>query len=127
MAINTLKGVKEIDGHKVMTNLVRPLNEKGEIDWYAFDIMRKEYSICVDNEQDMISFKMMTKPASEGGSGCQLTTLIETALIMIKYLDKKFPCEENRQTINNLVLALEWQVHRTTNREIRGVEGFDKA
>lgn len=128
MAINTLKDVREIDGHKVMTDQDRPrLPKYGHIDWCEFDKMREEYPICIDHEKDMISFKMMTKPASEGGKGCQFTTLIETALIMIKNLDLKYTCVESVATIANLESALGWQVHRTTNREIRGVEGFDKA
>lgn len=124
MAINTLKGVSEIDGHEVFE--LSENDETGDCYESQKEFLLK-FPILVDHEDDIIAFKMMTKPASEGGRGCQFTTLIETALIMLKHLDEKFPCEENRQTINNLALAIEWQHHRTTNRESRGVEGFDKA
>lgn len=127
MALETLKGIKEIDGNGVMTNHERPLDENGNVHWEDFDEMRRsDFPICIDHEKDMISFKMMTSPVSEGGSGCQLTTLIETSLIMITYLNVKFPCRENAITITKLEEALMWQKHRTVNREIRGVEGFNK-
>lgn len=127
MAINTLKGVEKIDGHQVMTNGDRPQNKDGSIAWDLFDKMRDVMPVCVDHEKDMISFKMMTKPVSEGGSGCQLTTLIKASLIMINSLNDKFPCRENAITITKLEEALLWQRHRTVNREARGVEGLNEA
>jgi len=69
---------------------------------------------------------MMTDPASKGGSGCQFTDLIETALIMVKYLNEKFPCRENAITITKLEESLMWQEKRTTDRISREVEGKDE-
>jgi len=126
MALGTMKGVKEVDGHKVMTNEDRPLDKDGNVDWEAFDKMREEFPICIDHEKDMISFKMMTSPVSEGGSGCQLTTLTNTSLIMLSYLNAKFPCRENSISVTKLEEFLMWQKKRTENRKARGVEGFNK-
>ena len=68
---------------------------------------------------------MLTKPASEGGdlNRCQLTDLITAGLIMLKYLNKDYPCEENGQSIYHLEHALMWQEKRTKDRVERGVEG----
>lgn len=134
MTMNTLKGVKEIDGHKVvvMDDLKElypeKFNESGQMDykWFESEI-RPNHDIYIRHDVDSLSFKMMTEPVSKGGSGCQLTTLIETSLIMLKYLNDKFPCRENAITITKLEEALMWQKHRTVNREIRGVEGLNEA
>lgn len=122
--INSIKGftLSRI-GTQVMSNADRPLTNDGNVDWEAFDRMREDFPICVDHEADMISFKMMTKPESEGGSGAQLTDLIEVALHQLKYFNSKFPCKENACTITHLEEALMWQRERTYNRVVRGVEG----
>lgn len=123
--INTLKYIKEINGKKVMTNSERPKTASGEVDWDAFVEMRESHPICIDHEKDMISFKMLTKPASEGGNleNAQLTELVSTAKVMLEYLNAKFPCRENAMTITKLDEALMWQEARTKNRVARGVEG----
>lgn len=126
MAINTLKDVKEIDGNKVMTNLDRPLDDKGNVDWNAFDELRKTKHICVDHETNMISFKMMVEPASKGGSGCQLTSLVETAVIMLEYFNGKLPCPQNDKTILYWKSGLNCQKERIRDREKRNVEGKDE-
>ena len=127
--INSLKGVTEINGKRVMTNEERPLLPGGSVDWEKFDRMREEFPICIDHEKDMISFKMLTKAASEGGNlaNAQLTELIATAKMMLEYLDDKFPCDENYHTIFHLDEALKRQEERTANREARGVEGKNEA
>lgn len=124
MAINTLKGVEKIDRHKVFE--LSENDETGDCYESQKEFLLK-FPILVDHEDDIIAFKMMTEPVSKGGSGCQLTTLIETALIMIKHLNEKFPCDENGVTIRSLRTALEWQKKRTENRETRGVEGLNEA
>lgn len=87
--MNTLKDLKEINGTKIMTDDNRPLKEDGTIDWEAFDEMRDEYPICIDHKTDMISFKMMTKPAKEGGKGCQHVDLLAVGKHIIEYFLKK--------------------------------------
>lgn len=82
-------------------------------------------SIKLDHVKDEITFKMLTKPASEGGdlNRCQLTDLITVAREMLTYLNAKFPCEENKITLEHLRYALESQERRTKDRSSRGVEG----
>ncbi len=94
--------------------------------WFESDI-RPNYNIYVRHDVDSLSFTMMTKPASEGGKGCQATDLIEVAAHMISKLNEKFGCHENQQTLHNLRLALAFQKKRTANRVKRGVEGKDQA
>ena len=112
-------------GTKVLKD--RILFADASVNWEATDKAREESPIYFDHEADMISFKMMTKPASEGGKGCQFTDLIEVALHQLKYLNGKFPCRENDFTIIKLEEALMWQRERTINRIKREVEGKNEA
>jgi len=125
--MNSIKDFVSPSGTKIMTNIDRPIDTNtGEVDWKKFDEMREERPICFDHSTDMISFKVMTKPASEGGKGCQLTDLIEVALHQLKYFNKKFPCRENAISITKFEEGLMWQKKRTEDRIQRGVEGTDK-
>lgn len=133
MAINTLRGVKEIEGHKVcvMDELrekhPEKFNASGAMDykWFEKEI-RPNFDIFLRHDVDSLSFNMMTDPVELGGKGCQFTTLIQAALIMLKYLNDKFPCRENAITITKLQEALFWQESRTKDREARGVEGTNQ-
>ena len=130
--INTLKGVEEINGKKicVMDELrekyPEKFNESGAMDykWFESEI-RPNFNIYLRHDVDSLTFNMLTKPASEGGdlNKCQLTDLIATALIMLKYLNNKFPCRENAISITKLEESLMWQEKRTQDRKQRGVEG----
>lgn len=109
--INSLKGIGNVEGHIIHWGEISP-KDLG--------------NIVVDDENDLLSFKVMTKPASEGGEGCQWTALVATGLEILKNLNKKFPCRENALTITKLEEALMWQEKRTKDRVKRGVEGADK-
>lgn len=127
--ITSLFGMSRIGNVKVMSNKERPMKVQPHggavVDWNEFDKMREEFPICIDHDKDMISFKMLTKPAKEGGDlrNAQFTDLIATALKMLNYLNDKFPCKENSHTIANLESALDWQEVRTQDRQHRKVEG----
>lgn len=130
--INTLKDVKEINGKPicVMDDLrekyPEKFNESGSMDYKWFESeVRPNFNIFLRHDVDSLTFNMLTKPASEGGdlNRCQLTDLISTSLIMIKYLNDKFPCRENAITITKLEEALMWQEARTKDRKQRNVEG----
>lgn len=116
MALETLKGIKEIGGFKVLNT-----NE------YEKEI-RPNTFICVNDEKNSISFTIQNGPIKENGvNGCQVDTIIETARIMITNLNKKFPCDESFDAISNLDNALFHLKIRKQNRELRGVEGYNKA
>lgn len=120
MALKTLIGIEEIGGFKIV-------RKRGDLSWDEFDEKRKEFPINITEEKGMISFKVQDGPVKEVGvNGCQLTTLIETAKIMLEALNKKFPCRENSITITKLQEALMWQDERTSDRVRREVEGVSK-
>lgn len=93
--------------------------------WFEREI-RPFFNVYTRDDVDSLSFTMMTKPASEGGSGCQLTDLVEVALHQLKFFQAKFPCRENALTITRWEEGLMWQKKRTEDRVNRGVEGMDK-
>ena len=132
--INSLKDVEKIGDHEIVVmdelrdKYPEKFNESGAMDykWFESEI-RPNNHIFLRHDKDSLTFNMMTKPASEGGKGCQLTVLIVCAIKMLMYFDKKFPCYENKMTLESLHSALSWQKTRTDDRIARKVEGFDKA
>jgi len=133
--INTLKDVKAINGKPicVMDDLrekyPEKFNESGSMNYKWFEEnIRPNFNIFLRHDVDSLSFNMLTKPDSEGGNleRCQSVDLISTGLIMLKYLNNKFPCKENAITITKLEEALMWQNKRTEDRLLRGVEGENK-
>lgn len=131
MAMETLKGVETIDGYNVLVmdelreNNPDLFNEDGAMDWGYFEgNIRLNNFIYLRHDKNSISFTIQNGPIKENGvNGCQLTTLVEAALIMLKKLNEKFPCRENALTITKWEEGLLWQRERTRQRELRGVEG----
>lgn len=130
--INELRDVTEINGKKicVMDDLrelyPEKFNESGAMDykWFESEI-RPNFNIFLRHDVDSISFNMLSKPANEGGdlNRCQFNDLIETARLMLVYLNNKFPCRENAMTLTKLDEALMWNNLRTENRIKRNIEG----
>jgi len=127
MALETLKDVKQVGQFAVLQE--RPKKEDGSVDWALFDEQRKTAPIYVDNEVNMISFRIQKGPVKEFGvNGCQVDTLIEAAsLIIMGGMDKQFPCPEDHMQIFHLTAALMWSAKRRADGEARGVEGQSKA
>src|SRR3954468_22692157 len=99
MALETLQGIKEIGGFKVIvmddlrTLYPERFNESGAMDygWFEKDI-RPESFIYVRNDKNSLSFTIQNGPIGEVGvNGCQVDTVIETAKLIIEGLNKKFP------------------------------------
>ena len=122
--INTLKDLETINGKGILQERIYHGDNK-TIDWVATDKAREEKPIFIDHDVDMISFKMLTKPASEGGNLnlCQWSDLVTTGLEQLKYLNNKFPCKENAVAITHIETALLWNDKRTADRVKRNVEG----
>lgn len=117
MALETLKGVKEIGGFQV-------LQGPAGVDWSRLHELRETYPVYVDDDLNAITFKIQNGPIKEHGvNGCQVDTMIEAAKLIIEGLNKKFYCDENAEAITNLELALASLARRRANREKRGVEG----
>lgn len=131
MALETLKGVTEIGGFKVV--VMDELREKnpemfrpdGSMIYHLFDTQVRPHNfIYVRNDVNSISFNLQNGPVKEKGvNGCQVDTLIETAKVILEGLNKQFPCRENSLAVTKLDEALHWLQARTANREKRGVEG----
>lgn len=110
MALETLKGVKEINGVEI------------------FHASGQQYStdkfIIVEHDVKSITFFLQDGPIKEvGKNGCQVTDMIAVAKHIIEKLNEKFQCAENEQTLYHLKKALHFQHLRTAMREKRGVEG----
>ena len=131
MALETLKGLKEINGEKivVMDELREKhpdkFNDSGSMDyaWFEKEIRPNNF-IYVRNDVNSLSFTIQNGPIKEvGKNGCQVADVIAVAKHIIEQLNKNYPCRENAMTITKLDEALMWQDKRTKDRELRGVEG----
>lgn len=135
MALQTLKGTKEIGGFKVVImdelreQFPEKFNESGSMDWQWFEKdIRPNHFVHVRQDKNSLSFTIQNGPVKENGvNGCQVDTVIEAAKIIIERLNQDFPCRENAVAITKLDEALMWLAKRKADREKRGVEGFNKA
>ena len=121
MALETLQGIKEIGGFKIVRK------KPDDMTWDEFDKIRDKYPINITERMNTISFKIQNGPIKEVGvNGCQVDTLIEAAKIIIESLNKNFPCRENAIVITKLEEALLWSMKRKLDREKRNVEGTNQ-
>ena len=131
MTLETLKGVEEIGGFKavVMDELREKFPDKfepgGQMNWGWFEsTIRPNHFIDIRQDKNSLSFTLQDGPVLQNGvNGCQLTTLVEAALVILGGLHEKHPCDENIATIHAWRKGLDYQKRRTENRERRGVEG----
>lgn len=134
MALETLKGVKEIGGFKVVDmNTIKEekpemFRPDGSMIYHLFDTEIRPFNfIYVRHDVNSISFTLQNGPVKENGvNGCQVVTMIQAAKFIIEKLNEKFPCDENDATLAHLSKAIEWQEERTRNREKRNVEGTNQ-
>ncbi|MFM6929439.1 MAG: hypothetical protein ACKOX6_13305 [Bdellovibrio sp.] len=134
MALETLKGVKEINGEQiVIMDELRQLHpdrftETGAMDHVWFESAIRPYAfIYVRHDKNSLSFTLQNGPIKEvGKNGCQVSDIIAVARHMISELNQKFPCRENAMTITKLDEALQWQEERKKDRVKRNVEGTSK-
>lgn len=131
MALETLKGLKQIGTEKIIVmdelreQFPDKFNESGAMDyaWFEKDI-RPNAFIYVRNDKNSLSFTIQNGPIGEvGKNGCQVTDVIAVAKHIIEQLNAKFPCRENAMTVTKLDEALMWQQKRTQDRINRNVEG----
>lgn len=105
MALETLKGVKEIGGFPV-----------GKCEDDSF--------VQIIEDENAIAFKLQNGPIKEFGvNGCQVDTIIEAAKLILEGFNAKFPSAHNRNAIDDLADALMWLQRRKADRESRDVEG----
>ena len=136
MALETLKGVNEIDGFNVLNidQLAKENpdqwdaeNRRFNWDWFKANVYPKGNYIIVDDHKNSITFKIQNGPIKENGvNGCQVDTLIATAVTMIEKLNDNYPCKENGVCLYHLTAARRVLAERKKDREKRGVEGLNK-
>ena len=99
MALEALKGVKEIGGFKV--------NQFYE-DETIKAVLWNEH-IEIEHEYNSIKFTFQDGPIKENGvNGCQIVTLIHAAKMLLEKQNEKFPCKENKGMIECLRMAIYW-------------------
>ncbi len=95
----------------------------------ALQILSQQGQPYVDynSAENSIKFTVQNGPIKEvGENGCQIDTLIYTATVVIRDLNRQFPCRENSVAITKLEEAMMWLDKRTADREFRGVEGTNQ-
>ena len=89
-----------------------------------FSFIKKPF---VTVEGSKITFQIQDGPIKEFGvNGCQVDEMIRSARDIVAVFNTKFPCSENDHAIVNLDGAIDWLDKRKSNRERRGVEGYNK-
>lgn len=135
MALETLKGVKKINGEQVIVmdelreQYPERFTETGAMDhkWFE-ETIRPNAFIYVRHDKNSLSFTIQNGPIKEAGkNGCQVVDVIAVAKRIIEELNKKFPSRENAMTITHLDEAILWQDKRTKDRIEREVEGTSQA
>lgn len=116
MALETLKYVNKIGEVNIAHHYLDPDQ--------VFCFTKIDEHITVNHAENSIKFDIQDGPIKENGvNGCQIDDMVHVAMVIIKKLNDKYPCEENSQAISCLSQALKHLDDRTKNREKRGVEG----
>ncbi len=113
MALETLTEVKTIGGFEVT----------GGVSNFG-----KDRPVFIHHENNQLAFQIQNGPIKEHGiNGCQVDTIIETASLILRGLNKNLPCRETSMAVTKLEEALHWLEHRRKDRELRNVEGTYQA
>lgn len=134
MALETMKGVREINGEKIITmddlreQFPERFTDTGAMDhkWFE-ETIRPNAFIYVRHDKNSLAFTIQNGPIKEAGkNGCQVEDIIAVAKHMVEQLNAKFPCRENAMMITKLDEAIMWSKKRTQDRKARNVEGLNK-
>lgn len=116
MALETLKGLSEINGVKIL-----------DATDFKEEFAPSDIHIAFNSKDNVLSFKIQNGPIKEvGHNGCQVSDVVAVCRHIFNELNKKFPCVENSESIKKLDEVLYWQNKRTKDREARKVEGMNK-
>lgn len=106
MALETLKGIKEIGGF--------PIGEEGT-------------PVLLDFEDNLLAIQFQNGPIKEVGvNGVQIETLVHIYSRIVEEFNKKFPHPENDVILKHAKGIIEATKRRKKERESRGVEGQSK-
>lgn len=135
MALETMKGIKEINGREIVTmdtlreDFPERFTDTGAMDhkWFEETIRPKAF-IYVRHDKNSLSFTIQNGPVKEVGvNGCQVEDIIAVAKHIVERLNSKFSCRENAMMITKLDEAIMWSKKRTVDRQARQVEGTSQA
>lgn len=83
--------------------------------------------ITIKPEHNVVTFKIQDGPIKDvGHNGCQVDDMINVAHSIIAVFDSKFPCDENKDALDGLMVAMAALDARRVDREARNVEGTNK-
>jgi hypothetical protein len=103
-----------------------PTTEKPDMGYGFLDQMGIPF-VELDGKNATIKFKLQDGPIKEvGENGCQVDMMVYLATVIIREFNHRFPCRENSIAITKLEEASMWLKKRKAEREVRGVEGFNK-
>jgi hypothetical protein len=107
MSLETLRGVEEIGGFKLLREELSESEKKEELLKTVYT--ENKYPIFIDEYLNVISFQLQRGAIKEAGiNGCQVDAMIEAAKMIIEKFNEKFPCRENAIAITKLQEALFW-------------------
>jgi len=83
--------------------------------------------VIITEKPTMITFIVQNGPVKEVGvNGCQVDTIVDACISMLKSVDSRVQSRENTHAIINLQHALSWLKEGKRERIKRNVEGTDK-
>jgi hypothetical protein len=91
----------------------------------AFNVEGHYYSVLTGKGYQVVKFQVGPVP-SNGVNGITNEALLAILIHRTKFLDTKFPCDENKHAIQHMEAALDCLEMRTTQRITRGVEGKEE-
>ena len=112
MSLENIRRITTLGGHEVVhMDDLREVNPslfppelKGQMDYEAFERdIRPNKFIYLRHDKNSISFTL----EKDGQDGCPVNCLAGAALAIISEKNKKNPCEEYRQAIDYLTLAMQ--------------------
>ena len=100
---------------------------KGEIP-NILDFINIEHLNDIKGVVPIVSFKIQSDPIGEVGiNGVQAVDMLRYVKCLFESLNEAFSSPFNEATIQALTIALHWQDARTKDRQLRQVEGYNKA
>lgn len=107
------------DHNGVYVNAISSLADGTDVEGHRYDVIAGNHLTYVEFQRGGV--------ADNGVNGMTNEALLAILIHRTKFLDSKFPCEENKRAIVNMEEALAHLNVRTLRRIDRGVEGKNVA
>jgi len=132
MSLQTLTGIKEIDGFQVLNeslHLRKNPNDRTPhgINPNVLRMLKEKTFIHVKDSTNEISLTIQHGPVKQFGiNGIRIETIIHLAIAVLKMLDRKYPSPHNKAAIVCFESGIKCLKNRHEDREDRGVQGHNK-